>query len=209
MNAAVRRWASRSNPSIAGLELLGAPCLTDAVGAALASVRAAEPRNTDAVFLMIRLAPTGRRGVATAMSLARDFSSDTRVSLAIDSETLLEVGSRRVDTAQTSLILDDVNAQTPPCHIGHEAIDAIRFSPDFVLLASRSARYHCMLDSMVSLARSLGLATLSAVTEATRDASVLGLEFDWVPVAGKADPGAGTVPGYHGKLADESFERRA
>lgn len=208
MNAALRRWASTSNPTIAGLELLGAPCLTDTLGATLASVHA-ESSHADAAFLMIRLAPTAQRDLATAIGLARDFSAHTRVSFAIGSETLLEIGSRRMDTAQTTLTLDDVDAETPPGQIAHEAIDAIRFSPGFVLLASRSVRYRCVLDSMMSLARSLGIATLSAVAEASRDECALGLKFDWLPIVGRADLSVGLVQANRGALAEERFEQRA
>jgi hypothetical protein len=174
---AVRHWTFASDTSPGGIELLGPPCSAATLGAALDAACAALPMR-DPAFLLVRLERTNRAGVEAAVQLASAFSATARVCLAIDRCTLAQLESQGLDTSNVGLLLDGVDADTPPSAVVHYAIEAIRFGPDFVAQAARNIRLGCALEAMVGLARNLGLATLGPAA-AAEGWCLPGIAFDY------------------------------
>jgi hypothetical protein len=162
-NAAVRHWRLAARPTEGGIELLGAKVPPDALDMTLRDACSALNRDGRA-FVLIRLATTDRAGIEAALEHASACSARTRISLAIDSSTLARIGARRLNTTGAGLLLDDVDAETPPAALIHEALEAVRFRSDFIASAMCSLRTGCALEATLGLARNLGLATLGHET---------------------------------------------
>ena len=179
---AMRHWRSASDSSACGLELLEAQPSPETLAATLdAAHGSVHARN--AAFLLLCMAPTDRASVEMTLEIAAAFSSNTRVYLSIDRSTLSRIGSKRLDTKRVGLLLDDVDADTPPSDIVHEAIEAVRFRADFIRKARGQLRLRCTLDSTLFLAHNLGIATLGPTESAIEELDVYGVQFDWTSSA--------------------------
>jgi hypothetical protein len=191
MNGAMRRWVSVSEPLVGGLEWIGAACSPEALGPTLESAFSSAP-TLDVVFLLVRLASTDRRGVERALGVASEFSGHARVCLAIGDQTLAHVDSSRTAAARAGLLLDGIDAETRPASVTHDAIEAIRFRSDFVARAVHHVKTQCALESILSLARNLGVAALAPGGDASARGGLADFAFDWIPVGGEADGDLGT-----------------
>ena len=182
---ALRHWRSTSDASMSGLELLDLQRSAETLAATLDSAQGnVHARN--AAFLLVRMAQSDRAGLQAALEIAADFSTDARVYLSIDRSTLNRLGSKRVDTRRAGLLLNDVDADTPPSEIVHEAIETIRFGADFVRKAQGRLRLRCSLDSTLFLAHNLGLATLGPTVSVMHESDEAGFLFDWTPSSASA-----------------------
>jgi hypothetical protein len=175
----LRRWCSPSSSVAQGFELLGPPLAPDAVGTALADLRPSDIEG--GTFLFVRLATTSHGGVSAAMATVRDLVSGVRVCLAIDRTTLDRVDSGLVNSGGVGLALDDVDEDTPLSAIARNPVEAIRFRAEFVARASRSLRLGCVLESMLLLARNLGICTTGPSTAASDNSISPTPIFDYVP----------------------------
>jgi hypothetical protein len=179
---AIRHWRSAADSSACGLELLEAQHSPETLAATLDAAHASvHARN--AAFLLVCMAPTDRAGAEMTLEIAAAFSSSTRVYLSIDRSTLSRIGSKRLDTRRVGLLLNDVDCDTPPSDIVHEAIEAIRFRADFIRQARGELRLRCALDSTLFLAHNLGIATLGPTESALEELHVSGIQFDWTSAA--------------------------
>ncbi|MEP7301349.1 MAG: hypothetical protein ABI699_07455 [Caldimonas sp.] len=115
------------------------------------------------------------------MNAANTCRIQTRLCLAVNSLTLESMVGKTFDSGQVGLILDDVRADTPLSSLACESIEAIRFSPEFVLAAGRSIRLGCVLGAMLGLARDLGLCTLGPAQKANEGSPLPDPVFDFVP----------------------------
>ena len=179
LSNAVRRWSSVASPTSCGLEVIGSASIPEQVGSCLDSIHA-QLNATGAAFILMRLAPTDHAGVETALTAASSRADllETRVCLAIDRWTLSRVNTAHLDLARAGLLLDDVDDETSPSHVVHEAIEAIRLQSDFVRRAASRVRLACALTSTLGLARNLGLAALGPAVPDTR--LVSGVTFDYL-----------------------------
>ena len=79
-------------------------------------------------------------------------------------------------------MIDDVGLNSTWADLIWDRIEAVRFGPSFVAQATRDMRTACALESMLGLAREVGLRTLGS-HEAAECASVSGHhDFDYLPV---------------------------
>ena len=179
---AFRQWRSCANPETIGIELLGSPVDPGSVCQGLDSLVARLDLG-HASFVLMRLAPTDDAGIRTALSTA--FASfeatDIRVCFAVDRWTLSRLGGRGLDSLRAGLLLDDVDGDTPPAALTHEAIEAIRFRPEFVASAVRRLRLGCALEASLGLARALGLAVLGPAV--SKPHAMPGIAFDYSPMS--------------------------
>ncbi len=135
----------------------------------------------DATFVLVRLAPTDPSGIEIARAFAERSCITVRTCLAIDSFTLHQVVSPLRLNNRVSLMLDDVDPDTPLSIIAKEPIEAIRFRADFVARASRNVRLGCVLESMLLLAHNLGLCTMGPSAPMSEESIAPEPRFDYVP----------------------------
>lgn len=181
----VRCWSSRTHAARHALE--DTRCIRDAA-ALRSALGQLHSRADDATFLVARLDPDHQ---LTAGSISKALEVDrlarpARLCLAASHAGLAKLDTCILDSDRIGLMLDDVDAQTPAAHLIWDRIEAIRFQPEFVASAARNLRLSCALESMLRLAKEIGLCTLG--TEAfPYGGSIDGLcEFDYVPSGGEA-----------------------
>jgi hypothetical protein len=176
--AALQVWHSPAQPTARGFEVNFGPFTRREVTSALDSVNWAEVKGS---FLILRLSPTDQRGVVSALAAAHDVSAPSRICFAITAGTLAQVALGQLRSDRVGLVLDQVDAETPPSALIHDAIDAVRFSTDFVDGAMSNLRRGVALRAMLGLTRDLGLSTFGpAITEETTVACCP-VAFDYVP----------------------------
>ena len=186
MNGGVRRWVSVSEPVVGGLEWIGAACSPEALGATLESAFGSA-RALDAVFLLVRISSTDRRGVERSLGVASEFSGRTRVCLAISDQTLY-ARRLRVGSLPLGLVCSWMESTTNPTRSCHPRCN--RGDPVPVRFRrSRGAPRQdaCALDSILSLARNLGLAALAPSGDALERGLLADFAFDWIPASSDAD----------------------
>lgn len=86
----------------------------------------------------------------------------SRLCLAGDRQTLTQIASAGFDNDFVGLMLEDVNVSTAYSDLIWDRIEGVRFSAHFVAQAARDMRTALALESMLSLAREVGLCTLGA-----------------------------------------------
>lgn len=177
--ASLKIWHSPSQPSARGFEIAACPVLPRHVRRALDDVSSFR---IDGSFLLIRLATTDHDGMSLARSSAGGFTSTARVCIAIDLATVKSIGHRQADDDRIGLVLDDVDADTPLSAITNEALEAIRFKPEFVVGAGRSLRAAAILRAIMGLAHDLGLGTLGQTLDGGTPVQQPSFTFDYVPM---------------------------
>lgn len=189
----VREWQLRSSRTEGGLELLGPKIKHTSLNATLD--RAFPALNLKGrSFLVIRLETTDPDGLAATLKQASAWAGRIRISLAIDVSTLgLLDAERRLDTRDAGLLLDDVDASTPPAALLHESLEAVRFRPEFISSARCSLRLEYALEACLGLARNLGLATLGS-DEAGHRESAAATPFDYTSRDVAEERGAAAIP---------------
>jgi hypothetical protein len=155
---------------------------------------------------MIPLAQTDHEGVARAMEAATGASERLRICLSIDDSTLERLDSRKLAGNQVGLVLDRLTMATCMSSIVHDLLEAVRFDSTFITDSLRSIRIDAALRAMLSLSRSLGLATLGSIEGGQRAAKIFEHPFDYV--AEVESPQARLLPA-SGQAQAKSLRRRA
>lgn len=176
--AAVRVWTSPSNGAKPGYEALIEPLSPPDVAPSLRNVDLSQC--ADGSFLLIPLAETDHNGVQQAIESAARASQTLRIYLTIDDRTLERVDSRRLVSDRVGLVLDRLSLITPMGALIHDVIDAVRFDATFIADSLGSIRIDAALRAMLSLAKSLGLATLGSAAAGQGSAKIFEYPFDYV-----------------------------
>lgn len=176
--ATIRVWASPSNPAVRGFEALTPPLAAKDVARYLRELDLAGCASGS--FLLIPLAQTDHHGIAQAMEAASGGSKALRICLSVDHKSLERVDSRQLAGNQVGLVLDSVSLTTSAASIVHDVLEAVRFDPTFITDSQCSIRNDAALRAMLSLARSLGLATLGSATAGQRAGKIFEYPFDYV-----------------------------
>lgn len=170
-------WSSPSNPSVCGIEALIRPLVPKNVASSLRALDLA--RFTFGSFLLLPLAQTDRSGLEEALRSAKRASATLRISLSIDEETLKRVDTQVLVTDQVGLVLDGLSLATSMATILSDVIEGARFDPSFIAEARRSVRVDAALRTLLSLTRSLGLATFGSTLPAN-SSNAFEYPFDYV-----------------------------
>lgn len=180
-----RRWSSPTHPDGQAVELLAPATDGEALSAALRRSRLDETS-----FLIFRVEGLELAAIAEAVETVFGVVTTTRLCLTGNRATLDSLPGAVIDDDRVGLMLDDVDAHTPLADVVWDRIEAIRFGPDFVARAGRNMRLGFVLESMLGLARELGLCTLGA-NPVPGGARVAGrFEFDYLPAAVARDASA-------------------
>jgi hypothetical protein len=184
--ATVRVWTSPSDPAVRGFEALIEPLAPQDVAKSLRDLDLT--RCTNASFLLLPLAQTDQYGVERAIESALGASETLRICLTIDEKTLERVDSRQLNGDRVGLVLDRLSLTTSTGAIVHDVLEAVRFDPSFIADSLCSVRIDAALRAMLSLARSLGLATLGSAAAGQRSAKIFEYPFDYVSELESAKP---------------------
>jgi hypothetical protein len=98
--------------------------------------------------------------IGQAIEAWRNTGSRARLCLAGGHDRLRRIECTRSAYSDVGLLLDGVDAETPPAHLIWDRIEAARFQLDFIAAATRGFRLGCALEAMLGMAKSLGLCTL-------------------------------------------------
>lgn len=128
-------------------------------------MRLAESQVFRPAFVLTSLGSTRAEDIASAVSRASEFSSSSRMCVALDAQTLCASDSAALRKANVGILLDEVDADTPLSVISTDLIEAVRFDEAFLKRALVDSRSACVLAAMLRLAHDLGLATLGSVDE--------------------------------------------
>ena len=176
---ALRRWEAVRQMSEPGEELVAPQALPDALVEVLTHLSAALPDGTP--FVIVRMAASEGAALRQTAEAANRAEFDFRICLALGAEQLTMLDASTLGGDRISVMLDDVDEKTCLHEFIGNGIEAVRFREDFVFRASRNLRLGCALDSMLHLARNLGLRTFGAPCSAGDSASSSTPEFDYVP----------------------------
>ncbi|MGZ5156141.1 MAG: hypothetical protein ACXWCV_02440 [Caldimonas sp.] len=157
MRWSIRRWTSVADPTRRATELIPSPISPDQLPAALAFLAKTKPADT--AFLVVRISADGE-ALRQAIEAANHAAFATRICVAVDAAEVATIDANTLDGTHVGLLLDEVDGETAMSTIASDAIEAIRFRADFVARASRHLRTGCVLESMLRLAKDLGLCTL-------------------------------------------------
>lgn len=194
----LRRWSSPVDPQLHAAELV--PSLADGDAMALALSRVAGDLG-GAAFLVVGVDDIHPLAVAQAVQSFHRAGGVARLCLAGRRGTLGAL-TGSIDCDQVGLLLDDVDADTPLSEVVWNRLEAMRFTAGFVTRAASDLRLGYALDSMLALARDVGLCTLGF--DAMPDgASVAGrAEFDYLP---RTAPSHSSRPGARAAASGVEF----
>ncbi len=173
------RWSSPARPDKQAAELL--PAGVDGHTLELSMRRVARQLG-NARFLVVNVESADVADLHTGIEAFIAAGGVARVCLAGDRKTLGRLGNAVFDNDHVGLMLDAVDADTPCADLVWDRIEAVRFSAAFVAAAVSNLRFCCALESMLGLARDIGLCTLGA--NAVPGGASLGgrADFDYLPV---------------------------
>jgi hypothetical protein len=175
----LRHWSSLADPGTHAVEFLPGSAGRESLSHALARVAHEVEGNT---FLIVRIDEVDHTEIHRAVNAFQRAAGGTRLCLAGNHSTLDRLRGAPFDRDRVGWMLDDIDVTTPLSEIISERIEAIRFRPDFVGRAGRNMRLGFVLDSMLLLARDLGLCALGS-NDAPGAGGVTGRrEFDYLPV---------------------------
>lgn len=180
-SATLQYWSSSSEPGYRAAELL----LAASDGSDLVeSLTACADLLAGAGFLMVsidRLPGIDSDAIGQAVEAWRRTGSGARLCLAGTRDALRRIVDSQVDYNDVGLLLDGVDAGTPPAHLLWDRIEAVRFQHEFIAAANRGFKLGCALEAMLGMAKSLGLCTLGErLVPAARTQERSG-DFDYVP----------------------------
>ena len=177
--APLLRWSSPARPDRQAAELRSAAFDDRPLDQALRRVAG---DLAGARFLVVNVDVARPADVRKGIDAFHAAGGTARVCLAGSRETLMQFPVGTLDNDRVGLLLDGVDAHTPCADLAWDRIEAVRFSPDFVVEAARHLRLGCVLESMLGLARDMGLCTLGA-HDAPGGASLSDrAAFDYLPI---------------------------
>lgn len=173
---AIVGWTSTASSSRQAVEIssMGGHSLESA----LAQVaRQAE----DARFIVVPVRGIEITSLSRGIHAFRTAGGKARLCLAGGRATLVPVDKAGFDPDHVGLMLDDVDVDTACADLIWDRVEAVRFGATFVSRASKDLRVGCALESLLGLARNIGLRTLGFAS--TGDgATVFGrCDFDYLP----------------------------
>jgi hypothetical protein len=174
----LRHWSSRADPSTRAVELLSGSGDGESLSAALARIAHEVEGNA---FLIVRIDEIDHAEIQKAINAFQRAAGGIRICLAGTYSTLDRLGSVPFDCDRVGWMLDDIDVTTPLSELILERIEAIRFRADFVSRAARNMRLGFVLESMLTLARDLGLCALGS-DDALGGAVIGRMEFDYLPL---------------------------
>ena len=177
---AMRHWVSQSDRAQHAAELVQVPHC-EPLPTALARLSAVDPR--EIAFLVVRIDGLDTVVVHRAVDAFHSAGGSARLCLAGNRLALATVAASDFDTDRVGLLLDDVDTGTPLAHLVWDRIEACRFDPTFIACAKRDIRLGCALESMLALARDLGVCTLGCNDEPGSAGLSDRAEFDYLPRA--------------------------
>ena len=152
-------WMSPTAPTGRGVELLSIDSDERSLEAALTDVAG---HLGNACFLIVNACRVDAITVRRAIEAFHAAGGDVRLCLAGDRETLTQLDAAGFDSDRVGLMLDEVDLNTRYSDMIWDRIEAVRFNAEFVAHATRDMRTACSLESMLALAREIGLRTLGA-----------------------------------------------
>ena len=135
----------------------------------------------DARFLVVSVRGVELTGLGRAIDAFRSAGGNARLCLAGDRATLAVVDEAGFDHDHVGLMLDDVDVDTRCSDFIWDRIEAVRFGASFVSRASKDLRVCCALESMLGLARNIGLRTLGFDSTAGGGQVSGRCDFDYLP----------------------------
>ena len=173
------RWSSPVRPDKQAAEVLRAG---DDRRALELSMRRAARQLGHARFLVVNIESADVADLHAGIEAFHAAGGSARVCLAGDRKTLGRLDAAAFDNDHVGLMLDAVDADTPCADLVWDRIEAVRFAAAFVAAAVSNLRLCCALESMLGLARDIGLCTLGA-NAVPGGASLCGrADFDYLPV---------------------------
>jgi len=172
-------WTSTASPFKHGIELRRSRSNNHSLSADLSRAAA---RLGSAQFLVVKIRESDVSALSLAVESFHSTGSKVRLCFAGDSRVLSQVDSLGLASEVVGLMADDVGAETSCSELIWDRIEAVRFEPSFVDRATRDMRISCALESMLGLARDLGLRTFGHFgTEECASVSDR-YDFDYLPV---------------------------
>ncbi|MEO7057942.1 MAG: hypothetical protein ABI143_14150 [Caldimonas sp.] len=185
--ATLQYWSSSTNSSYGAVELLS-PLRN---GGDLADMLAASTNLLDDdAFVMAQIdgVPCLDGGAITkSLRVLRSSGSRARLCLVGRRDALQRIDEDRYDHDQVGLMLDGVDAETPAAQLIWDRIEAVRFHHDFIAAATHSFRLGCALESMLRLAKNMGLCTLGHHGISSGDTFEDREDFDYVQMPSRND----------------------
>lgn len=168
-------WASSNAPSRIAAELASGLFNPSTLGTVLSQTA---PHLGDVQFLILRASDLSLAEVEQAQESFMAGGGTARLCLAGQRATLEHLAES--DGERVGFMLDDMDLQTPCSELIWDGFEAVRFSDHFVAQALRDVRAGCAFDSMLGLARELGLRTLGPIV-AAQFVPFDRFAFDYVP----------------------------
>ena len=173
-------WVSTSAPSVHAAELIRSCTASRSLKSDLVGI--AEHVGS-ARFVIATIHDRDLPNLGQAVDSFYSTGRSARLCLAGSRAMLAKVDTLGLDNDHVGLMLDDADIETPWADLIWDRIEAVRFASSLVVHAARDMRTACAMESMLGLAREIGLRTLGSC-EVTDSASVSGhYDFDFLPVA--------------------------
>jgi len=187
-------WASPRAPARRAAELLFDQSGDGSLESTLTGITG---RLGSAKFLVVNVNDIAVSTLGQAIDSFHRTGCGVRLCLAGSRQALMQVDALGLDNDRVGLMIDAVNAQSTWSDLIWDRLEAVRFNPEFVDCATRNMRFACVLESMLALAREVGLRTLGSYG-AAQCASVSGqYDFDYLPTPVDSAPQSrisGSVP---------------
>jgi len=173
-------WMSQAIPVRHAAELLPAESAGGSLEAALTRIAM---QLGAAQFLIVKVRDISPPALNRAVEAFLAAGGTARISFAGHRPALTTLAISGIDDDHVGLMLDDVDIDTAYSDLIWDRLEAVRFSGPFVARAARDVRTGCALESMLGLAREIGLQTLGPGTD-PKSAGLPGRSaFDYLPAA--------------------------
>ena len=186
---AFRQWCSTAQPD--GMGARGSPGL-EVPRRRLANELVRAPADAENLAKALIRATSDEKGLAFLILGVQDLRPDVlqavldrqlthpRLTLAADRATLEHFCSQSSD-GRVGLMLDNVDVDTPLSSLIWEHLEAVRFSQVAVTRAARDLRTNCALESMLYLAKNLGLCAFGPSGASEGELFPGNAAFDYLP----------------------------
>jgi hypothetical protein len=172
-------WTSTASPFKHGLELRHSKATVNSLSGELSRVVG---RLGSAQFLIVKVRDADIPHLSLAVESFHAKCSSARLCFAGNSRVLSRVDGLALDSDLVGLMIDDVSVETSWSELIWDRLEAARFESSFVACAIRDMRTSCALESMLGLAREVGLRTFGNYGS-EQSASVSDqYDFDYFPV---------------------------
>jgi hypothetical protein len=182
VSSVLRRWHSAAPLAPHAVELMGSPTQND-------ELRQLLPRLIrqigHAAFVVVPVENLDSEAVRLGVEAFHAAGGTARICLAGRHAALEAIDLEVVGSDDVGFLLDAVGIDTPLSELIWDRIQAVRFDADFVMRAAKNLRVGCALESMLALARDIGLCTLGADAMPQGGTLTGRTAFDYLPVSGR------------------------